>query len=53
MELKELKPLLCLRAHVNEIHPLNFFTIMDLPEDSSFFDSDNYRLVLDGVFQLV
>ncbi|PON97246.1 Nucleolar protein [Trema orientale] len=43
MELKELQPLLCLRGCVNKIDPLNLFTIMDLPEDSSFFDSDNFR----------
>ncbi|KAL5579856.1 hypothetical protein UlMin_012298 [Ulmus minor] len=36
MELKALKPLLIIREHVNEIEPLNFFTLTDLPEDSSF-----------------
>ena len=45
MELKALEPLLIIREHVNEIEPLNFFTLMDLPEDSSFFDSDKFRLV--------
>lgn len=43
MELKALNPLISLRGHANEIDPLNFFTIMDLPEDSSFFDTDNFR----------
>ncbi|XP_048318626.2 uncharacterized protein LOC107429082 isoform X1 [Ziziphus jujuba] len=43
MELKVLRPLLCIRECVNEIAPLNFLKIMDLPEDSSFFCSDNFR----------
>ncbi|KAF4353548.1 hypothetical protein F8388_024353 [Cannabis sativa] len=43
MEINELKPLLSIRGHVNEIKPLNFFTILDLPEDSSFFDTDSFR----------
>ncbi|KAL5553582.1 hypothetical protein UlMin_040983 [Ulmus minor] len=43
MELKALKPLLILREQVSEIEPLNFFTLMDLPKDSSFFDSDKFR----------
>ncbi|XP_062079556.1 uncharacterized protein LOC133784034 [Humulus lupulus] len=42
MEIKELKPLLSTRGHVNEINPLNFFTILDLPEDSPFFDTDSF-----------
>ncbi|XP_012082545.1 nucleolar protein 14 isoform X2 [Jatropha curcas] len=43
MELKELGPLLCMHHCVNEISPLNFFMIMDMPEDSAFFSSDNFR----------
>ncbi|XP_027363812.1 nucleolar protein 14 isoform X2 [Abrus precatorius] len=43
MELKALKPLLCIHETVNEISPLNFFKIIDMPEDSSFFTSDSFR----------
>lgn len=43
MELKPLGNLLCIRNHVNEITPLNFFLLMDMPDDSSFFSTDNFR----------
>ncbi|TKY45506.1 Nucleolar protein 14 [Spatholobus suberectus] len=43
MELKTLKPLLCIHETVNEISPLNFFKIIDMPEDSSFFTSVSFR----------
>ncbi|XP_061340797.1 uncharacterized protein LOC133287248 isoform X2 [Gastrolobium bilobum] len=43
MELKALKPLLRIHETVNEISPLNFFKIIDMPEDSSFFTSVNFR----------
>ncbi|KAK9277046.1 hypothetical protein L1049_006585 [Liquidambar formosana] len=46
MELKVLRPLLCIRESVNEISPLDFLVIMDMPEDSSFFSSDNFRASL-------
>ncbi|KAL4639817.1 hypothetical protein ACB092_03G245500 [Castanea dentata] len=42
-ELKALRPLLCIRNCVDEISPLNFIMIMDMPEDSPFFSSDNFR----------
>uniref|UniRef100_A0A0R0F3T1 Nucleolar protein 14 n=1 Tax=Glycine max TaxID=3847 RepID=A0A0R0F3T1_SOYBN len=43
MELKAIKPLLCIQETVNEISPLNFFKIIDMPEDSSFFTSVSFR----------
>nr|XP_028951430.1 nucleolar protein 14-like isoform X2 [Malus domestica] len=43
MEFKAIRPLLCIHASVGQVDPLNFLTIMDLPEDSSFFCSDNFR----------
>ncbi|KAG8634316.1 nucleolar protein 14 isoform X2 [Manihot esculenta] len=43
VELKALGPLLFIRHCVNEISPLNFFMIMDMPENSAFFSSDNFR----------
>ncbi|KHN15381.1 Nucleolar protein 14, partial [Glycine soja] len=52
MELKALKPLLCIHETVNEISPLNFFKIIDMPEDSSFFTSVSFRAsVLVAVFE--
>jgi nucleolar protein 14 len=47
-EFKALGPLLCIRDCVDEISPLNFIMIMDMPENSPFFSSDNFRLVVDG-----
>lgn len=44
MELKELKPLLHIHDHVNEIRPLNFLMVMDMQEDTSFFSSDDFRV---------
>lgn len=49
-ELKAFRPLLCIHNCVDEISPLNFIMIMDMPEDSPFFSSDNFRLVADGVW---
>ncbi|XP_060215058.1 uncharacterized protein LOC132641933 [Lycium barbarum] len=43
MEIKELGPLLCLRSSNVEMDSLDFLELMDLPEDSSYFHSDNYR----------
>ncbi|KAJ0094969.1 hypothetical protein Patl1_16643 [Pistacia atlantica] len=43
MDLKALRPLLCIRGCVDDVSPMNFLTIMDMPEDSSFFSSDNFR----------
>ena len=48
MELKVLRPLLCVQERINEISPLNFMMVMDMAEDSSFFWSDNFRLVCPG-----
>ncbi|XAR55941.1 hypothetical protein NMG60_11036192 [Bertholletia excelsa] len=43
MELKTLGPLLCISGCVKEIYPLDFLNIMDMPEDSPYFSSDNFR----------
>ncbi|KAK6242607.1 hypothetical protein SCA6_007996 [Theobroma cacao] len=43
MELKALRPLLRVHDCVDEINPLNFLMVMDMPDDSSFFSSDNFR----------
>lgn len=43
MELKALKPLLCIRGTVDDIQPLNFFKIIDMPDDSAYFSSDDFR----------
>ncbi|XP_014514329.1 nucleolar protein 14 [Vigna radiata var. radiata] len=43
MELKALKPLLCIHETVNAISPLNFFKIIDMPEDSSLFSEVGFR----------
>ncbi|KAJ7943307.1 nucleolar protein 14 [Quillaja saponaria] len=43
MELRAVRPLLCFADTTNEIKPLNFLMVIDLPEDSSFFSSDNFR----------
>ncbi|XP_050372311.1 uncharacterized protein LOC126790198 [Argentina anserina] len=43
MELKAPRPLLHIHESIDQIDPLNFLTIMDLPEDSSFFTSNNFR----------
>ncbi|KAL1811818.1 hypothetical protein ACET3Z_021883 [Daucus carota] len=43
MELKAPKPLLCIQGSLNETHPLDFLSIMDLPEDSPYFSSDEFR----------
>ncbi|CAI0390648.1 unnamed protein product [Linum tenue] len=42
-ELKELRPLLNIRDDVPEISPASFLSVMDMPEDSSLFASDNFR----------
>ncbi|XP_074357739.1 uncharacterized protein LOC141697333 [Apium graveolens] len=43
MELKAPKPLLCILGSLNEIRPLDFLSIMDFPEDSPYFSSDEFR----------
>ncbi|KAL5826220.1 hypothetical protein ACOSQ4_018017 [Xanthoceras sorbifolium] len=43
MEIKALRPLLCIRDHVNDIRSMNFLTTMNMPEDSQFFSSDEFR----------
>ncbi|KAJ8760420.1 hypothetical protein K2173_015087 [Erythroxylum novogranatense] len=43
MEQKVLGDLLYIRGHVNEIGPLNLLSVMEMPEDSSFFSSDCFR----------
>lgn len=43
MEIKELRPLLCIHSSNAEMGSLDFLELMDLPEDSQYFDSDNYR----------
>ncbi|KAM7252462.1 hypothetical protein ACFE04_024345 [Oxalis oulophora] len=42
-DLKALRPLLRLHDSVNDIVPLNFLKLVDMPEDSTFFSSDNFR----------
>ncbi|KAK3039799.1 hypothetical protein RJ639_027112 [Escallonia herrerae] len=44
MELKVLRPLLRIRGGVNEISPLDFLLLMGLPEECSYFNSDNFRI---------
>lgn len=46
MELKSPKPLLCIRGTVDDIKPLDFLMLMDSPDDSPYFTSDNFRLVV-------
>lgn len=49
MELKALRPLLCIRGCINdEISPLDFLALMNLPEDSPYFNSDSFRLAVAG-----
>lgn len=43
MELKAPSPLLHIRENTAEISPLNFLMVMNMPEDSTFFSSDNFR----------
>lgn len=50
MELKALRPLLCIHDGVDEINPLNFLMVMEMSDDSSFFSSDNFRSALGAVF---
>ncbi|PKI62467.1 hypothetical protein CRG98_017091 [Punica granatum] len=44
MEVRALRPLLCVSRVVNEIIPLNFLKLMDMPEDTSIFSSDDFRV---------
>ncbi|XP_073141164.1 uncharacterized protein [Henckelia pumila] len=44
MEVKALKPLLQLQGRVEEINSLDFLMLMDLPDDSPCFASDNFRV---------
>ncbi|XP_042501290.1 nucleolar protein 14 [Macadamia integrifolia] len=54
MELKTLKPWLRLQNRVSDIEALDFLSVMDLPEDSSFFGSDNFRAsVLVSVIEML
>jgi nucleolar protein 14 len=43
MELKDLKPLLCINEAVDKISSLNFFKLIDMPEDDPFFTTDGFR----------
>ncbi|KAL2559181.1 Nop14-like protein [Forsythia ovata] len=43
MEIKALKPLLCLQGQVEKINSLDFLMLMDLPDDSPHFTSDVFR----------
>lgn len=43
MEVKALKPLLRLQGPVEEINSLDFLMLMELPDDSPCFASDNFR----------
>ncbi|KAK9750617.1 hypothetical protein RND81_02G208500 [Saponaria officinalis] len=43
LEVKAPLPLLCIKEQVKEIQPLDFLKIMNLPEDSSFFNTDDFR----------
>ncbi|KAL2542866.1 Nop14-like protein [Abeliophyllum distichum] len=43
MEIKALKPLLCLQGQVEKINSLDFLMLMDLPDDSPYFTSDVFR----------
>ncbi|KAM3359217.1 hypothetical protein P3S68_022150 [Capsicum galapagoense] len=45
MEIKELGPLLSICSSNAEMGSLDSLELMDLPEDSQYFDSDNYRSV--------
>ena len=38
-----LNPLLAIQGHVDDLSPLDFLTLMAMPEDSSFFSSDSFR----------
>ncbi|EPS71081.1 hypothetical protein M569_03678 [Genlisea aurea] len=45
MELKTSGPVLRLqRRGADEIHPFDFFTLMDLPDDSPYFASDDFKI---------
>ncbi|CAA2961759.1 nucleolar 14 [Olea europaea subsp. europaea] len=43
MEIKALRPLLCLQGQVEKINSLDFLMLMDLPDDSPHFTSDTFR----------
>lgn len=43
MELKDLKPLLRINEEVDKISALNFFKLINMPEDSPFFTTDSFR----------
>ncbi|XP_058211632.1 uncharacterized protein LOC131323810 [Rhododendron vialii] len=43
MEIKTPSPLLYIHTCVKKISPLDFFKLMDMPGDSHFFSSDNFR----------
>lgn len=43
MELKSPKPLLSINGTVDEIKPLDFITLINSPDDSPYFSSNNFR----------
>ncbi|XP_047310640.1 nucleolar protein 14 [Impatiens glandulifera] len=43
LEIKTHRPLLCIEGQVEQISPLDFLSVVDMPEDSPFFNSDNFR----------
>ncbi|KAE8687351.1 Adenine nucleotide alpha hydrolases-like superfamily protein isoform 1 [Hibiscus syriacus] len=43
MELKTLRPLLCIHDGVDDINPLNLLMVMEMSDDSPFFSSDSFR----------
>ncbi|KAL4556610.1 hypothetical protein LXL04_039268 [Taraxacum kok-saghyz] len=43
MELKSPKPLLHIHGDVDEIKPLDFITLIESPDDSPYFTSQNFR----------
>ncbi|CAI9096424.1 OLC1v1032571C1 [Oldenlandia corymbosa var. corymbosa] len=43
MEIKVLEPLLCIKSPVKEINSLNFLMLMELPDNSRQFSSDDFR----------
>ncbi|KAI3919606.1 hypothetical protein MKX01_018429 [Papaver californicum] len=53
-ELKMLKPWLCSRDNVSEVHTLDFLVVIDNTDDSPFFGSDNFRAsVLVSVMEIL
>lgn len=44
MEIKALKPWLQIHSCVHDIDPIDFLMVMDLPANSPYFSSDNFRV---------